>query len=63
MRRDLTRLLCNHAIDTTWVKKDEPEIYVHECYTVDQYIKSYNPSILPIVSFFQWPMTSIEPPI
>ncbi|XP_060180806.1 uncharacterized protein LOC132610505 [Lycium barbarum] len=38
-------------------------MYVHECYTVEQYMKSYNPSILPIVSFEQWPKTGIEPPL
>ncbi|KAK6802887.1 hypothetical protein RDI58_000671 [Solanum bulbocastanum] len=52
---------CNNAIVAIWVKKGEPEMYVHECYTVEQYMKSYNPSILPIVSFDQWPKIGIEP--
>jgi len=34
-RWDLTGIPCNHAIAAIWIKKDEPEIYVHECYTVD----------------------------
>lgn len=38
-------------------------MYVHECYTVEQHMKSYNPSILPIVSFDQWPTIGIEPPL
>ncbi|XP_059301367.1 uncharacterized protein LOC132053379 [Lycium ferocissimum] len=62
-RWDLTGIPCNHAIVAIWVKKDEPEMYVHECYTVEQYMKSYNPSILPIVSFEQWPKTGIESPL
>ncbi|KAK6802828.1 hypothetical protein RDI58_000611 [Solanum bulbocastanum] len=32
-RWDLTGIPCNHAIAAIWVKKDEPEIYVHKCYT------------------------------
>ncbi|KAH0781000.1 hypothetical protein KY290_000598 [Solanum tuberosum] len=48
---------------TIWVEKDEPEMYVHECYAVEHYMKSYNPSILPIVSFDQWPKIGIEPPL
>ncbi|XP_060167418.1 uncharacterized protein LOC132598512 isoform X2 [Lycium barbarum] len=61
-RWDLTGIPCNQPIAAIWVKKDEPEMYVHECYTVEKYMKSYNPSILPIVSFEQWPKTGIEPP-
>lgn len=49
-RWDLTGIPCKHAIATIWVKKDELEKYVHECYTVEQYRKSYYPSILPINS-------------
>ncbi|KAH0709177.1 hypothetical protein KY284_010604 [Solanum tuberosum] len=46
-----------------WVKKDEPEKYVHECYTVEQYMESYYPSILPINSSEQWSKTGVEPPL
>ncbi|KAF3671823.1 hypothetical protein FXO38_06406 [Capsicum annuum] len=60
-RWELTRIPCNYAIAAIWVKKDEPKMYVHECYTVKQYLKSYNPSILPIFSIDQWP--KIEPPL
>ncbi|KAM3218093.1 hypothetical protein P3L10_022622 [Capsicum annuum] len=62
-RWELTGIPCNHAIAAIWAKKDEPEMYVHECYTVKQYLKSYNPSILPIVSIDQWPKMGIEPPL
>ncbi|KAH0672901.1 hypothetical protein KY290_025184 [Solanum tuberosum] len=34
-RWDLTGIPCSHAIAAIWVKKDEPDIYVHECYTVE----------------------------
>lgn len=60
---ELTGIPCSHAIASIWVKNDEPEIYVHECYTVDQYMKSYNPPIFPILSFDQWPMIGIKPPL
>ncbi|KAH0669912.1 hypothetical protein KY285_024055 [Solanum tuberosum] len=62
-RWDLTGIPCSHAIAAIWIKKDEPDIYVHECYTVEQYMKSYSPSILPIASTEQWPKTGIEPPL
>ncbi|XP_055807040.1 uncharacterized protein LOC129875840 [Solanum dulcamara] len=62
-RWELTGIPCSHAIAAIWVKKDEPKMYVHKCYTVEQYMKSYNPSILPIVSSDQWPKTGIEPPL
>ncbi|XP_059306351.1 uncharacterized protein LOC132057764 [Lycium ferocissimum] len=62
-RWNLTGIPCNHAIAAIWVKKDEPEMYVHECYTVEKYMKSYSPSILPIVSSEQWPQIVIEPPL
>lgn len=49
-RWELTGFFCNHVIAAIWVKKDEPKMHVHECYIVEQYMKSYNPSILLIVS-------------
>ncbi|KAH0644780.1 hypothetical protein KY284_032664 [Solanum tuberosum] len=44
-RWDLTGIPCNYAIAAIWVKKDEPEIYVHECYTVDhEELQSIHPA-------------------
>ncbi|OIT06972.1 hypothetical protein A4A49_61507, partial [Nicotiana attenuata] len=60
-RWELTGIPCHHAIAAIWVKKDEPEMYVHECYTTEQYMKSYGPSILPINSSAQWPKTGVDP--
>ncbi|XP_055835154.1 uncharacterized protein LOC129903629 [Solanum dulcamara] len=62
-RWELTGIPCSHVVAAIWVKKDEPEMYVHKCYIVEQYMKSYNPSILPIVSSDQWPKAGIEPPL
>ena len=60
---DLTWIPCNHVIATIWVKKDELEKYVHECYTVGQYMKSYYPYILPINISEQWSKNVVEPPL
>nr|AAP45178.2 Zinc knuckle family protein [Solanum bulbocastanum] len=55
--------LMERTCSSIWIKKDEPEKYVHECYTVEQYMKSYYPSILPINSSKQWSKTGVEPPL
>ncbi|KAF3632680.1 putative rhamnogalacturonate lyase B-like [Capsicum annuum] len=62
-RWKLTGIPYSHAIVAMWVKKNEPEMYVHECYTVKQYLKSYDLSILPIVNIDQWPKTGIKLPL
>ncbi|KAM3355690.1 hypothetical protein P3S68_022403 [Capsicum galapagoense] len=60
-RWELIGIPYNHVIAAIWIKKDEPEMYVHEYYAVKQYLKSYNPLIFPIVSIDQWTKTGIEP--
>ncbi|XP_009771325.2 uncharacterized protein [Nicotiana sylvestris] len=60
-RWELTGIPCHHAIATIWVKKDEPEMYVPECYTTELYMKSYGPSILPINSSEECPKIGVEP--
>ncbi|KAH0639646.1 hypothetical protein KY285_036232 [Solanum tuberosum] len=49
-RWELTGIPCHHAIAAIWVEKDEPEMYVHECYTTEQYMKSYEHSILQLTA-------------
>lgn len=62
-RWELTVIPCHHAIAAIWVKRDEPEKYVQECYTTEQYMKRYDHSILPINSFEEWPKTRVEQPL
>lgn len=62
-RWGLTVIPCHHAIAAIWIKRDEPEMYVHKCCIVEQYMKSYESSILPVNCSEQWPMTGLEPPL
>ncbi|XP_019189018.1 PREDICTED: uncharacterized protein LOC109183393 [Ipomoea nil] len=51
-------------IDLTIRKKgDIPEDYVHQCYTVEQYMRAYGPAILPIRAPELWHKTILPPPI
>nr|GMD99031.1 Zinc knuckle family protein [Ipomoea batatas] len=47
-RWDLTGIPCSHAIAAIRKKGDLPELYVHQCYSVEQYLRAYGPAILPI---------------
>lgn len=57
---DLNGIPCKHAI---WCKKDDPERYVHRCYSVDTYKKAYEKSIMPINGSDLWPQCSLQPPL
>nr|GMD54472.1 uncharacterized protein LOC109150412 [Ipomoea batatas] len=47
-RWDLSGIPCTHAIAAIRKKGDLPEHHVHDCYTVEHYLRSYGPAILPI---------------
>nr|GMD45675.1 uncharacterized protein LOC109183393 [Ipomoea batatas] len=44
-------------------KGDLPELYVHHCYFVEQYLRAYGPAILPIRAEELWHKTYLPPPL
>nr|GMD98144.1 uncharacterized protein LOC109150412 [Ipomoea batatas] len=44
-------------------KGDLPELYVHQCYSVEQYLRAYGPAILPIRAEELWHKTELPPPL
>ncbi|XP_031108205.1 uncharacterized protein LOC116012700 [Ipomoea triloba] len=62
-RWDLTGIPCSHAIAAIRKKGDLPELYVHQCYSVEQYLRAYGPAILPIRAEELWHKTELPSPL
>ena len=58
---DLTGIPCQHAISAILFDGSVPEDYVHPYYTIETYMKAYEPIIYPVASMEQWRRTSIDP--
>nr|GMD47211.1 uncharacterized protein LOC109150412 [Ipomoea batatas] len=54
---------CSHAIAAIRKKGALPELYVHHCYSVEQYLRAYGPAILPIRAEELWHKTDLPPPL
>nr|GLL49535.1 uncharacterized protein LOC109174707 [Ipomoea trifida] len=62
-RWDLTGIPCSHSIAAIRRKGCIPEEYVNNCYTVESYLRSYEPAILPVTSSELWHKTGLPPPL
>ncbi|XP_019196329.1 PREDICTED: uncharacterized protein LOC109190314 [Ipomoea nil] len=62
-RWDLNGIPCSHAIAAIRTKREVPEDYVHHCYTVEAYMRSYKPAIMPIHPSDLWTKTGQKPPL
>ncbi|XP_019184504.1 PREDICTED: uncharacterized protein LOC109179472 [Ipomoea nil] len=62
-RWDLNGIPCSHAIAAIRTKGEVPEDYVHHCYTVEAYMRSYKPAIMPIHPSDLWTKTGQKPPL
>nr|GMD47453.1 uncharacterized protein LOC109172155 [Ipomoea batatas] len=62
-RWDLTGIPCSHAIAAIRKKGVLPELYIHHCYSVEQYLRAYGPAILPIRAEELWHKTDLPPPL
>nr|GMC86565.1 uncharacterized protein LOC109168401 [Ipomoea batatas] len=60
---DLTGIPCSHAVAAIRKQRGSAEDYVHQCYTVDTYLKAYEPAILPIQSAYLWEKVDLPAPI
>ena len=58
---DLTSIPCQHAISAILFDGSVPEDYVHPYYTIETYMKAYEPIIYPVASMEQWRRASINP--
>nr|GMC90758.1 uncharacterized protein LOC109168401 [Ipomoea batatas] len=58
---DLTGIPCSHAVAAIRKQRQSPEDYVHQCYTVDSYLRAYEHAILPIQSSDLWPKYKAQP--
>ena len=45
---DLTGIPCAHAISALWIAMKDPMQYIDDCYSVETYLKCYDPCILPV---------------
>lgn len=61
---DLTGIPCNPAIVCANFLHQNSELYMHECYHKDTYMKAYDFSIPPCVGERHWPMVDfpLDPP-
>nr|GMC52824.1 probable receptor-like protein kinase At5g47070 [Ipomoea batatas] len=62
-RWDLTGIPCVHAISAIFENGQDPIEYTNWFYSVEAYLKSYEPAILPISSSDQWRKTGAPPPL
>nr|GMC89292.1 uncharacterized protein LOC109174707 [Ipomoea batatas] len=62
-RLDLTGIPCSHAIAAIRKQRESPEDYVHNCYTVEAYLRAYEPAIQPILSSVLWPKSNLPDPL
>ncbi|XP_031105233.1 uncharacterized protein LOC116010107 [Ipomoea triloba] len=62
-RWDLTGISCSHAIAAIRKKGDLPEVYVHHCYSVEQYLRAYGLAIMPIRAEELWHKIDFPPPL
>nr|GLL37918.1 uncharacterized protein LOC109193258 [Ipomoea trifida] len=60
---DLTGIPCSHAVAAIRKQRQSPEDYVHQCYSVDSYLRAYEPAILPIQSSDLWPKVDLPAPL
>nr|GMC68828.1 uncharacterized protein LOC109154411 [Ipomoea batatas] len=60
---DLTGIPCSHAVAAIRKQSESPEDYVHQCYTVDSYLRAYEPAILPIQSSELWHKVDLPAPL
>lgn len=56
-----TGIPCSHSIAAIRRKGCIPEEYVNNCYTVESYLRSYEPAILPVTSSELWHKTGLPP--
>ncbi|KAL0379239.1 UNVERIFIED_CONTAM: hypothetical protein Sradi_3229400 [Sesamum radiatum] len=60
---DLTGIPCKHAISAICNKKDDPEDYVTDCYSVQTYKRVYASAIMPIGGDNMWTESCFIPPL
>lgn len=60
---DLSGIPCKHACSAIWCRNEEPESYVHSCYSVETYLKVYEPPILGFNGPELWPKSALDPPL
>ncbi|XP_022848165.1 uncharacterized protein LOC111370605 [Olea europaea var. sylvestris] len=62
---ELTGIPCMHAVAVIRDCRNDPEDYVHNCYTIESYMRCYNSIMHPINGMHLWPqldMLDITPP-
>ncbi|KAG8374214.1 hypothetical protein BUALT_Bualt11G0107800 [Buddleja alternifolia] len=62
-RWELTGIPCRHAISAIWCRNENPEMYVHKYYNVEEYKKCYEKPIMPINGPDLWPKCQLVPPL
>ncbi|KAL0350106.1 UNVERIFIED_CONTAM: hypothetical protein Sradi_4159800 [Sesamum radiatum] len=60
---DLTGIPCKHALCAILCDNGNPEEYVHDCYTVDTFLKVYEHSIKLMNGLELWEKTGYIPPL
>lgn len=62
---DLSGIPCKNAVVAIWVNREQPEQYVHPCYSREVYLDTYQFVIHPVPSYHEWVNSSllqIHPP-
>ncbi|KAL3500630.1 hypothetical protein ACH5RR_039723 [Cinchona calisaya] len=60
---DLTGIPCPHAISVIWMVLKDPVDFVDDCYSVENYFKCYEPTILPVNGEIDWPKSDCVAPL
>ncbi|XP_057811787.1 uncharacterized protein LOC131026026 [Salvia miltiorrhiza] len=62
---DITGIPCVHALSAINFMKEDSDAYVHECYSIDKYLRAYNYGMEPINGEKMWPKAvglPVKPP-
>ncbi|KAL3528389.1 hypothetical protein ACH5RR_007711 [Cinchona calisaya] len=60
---DLTGIPCPHAISAIWMALKDPVDFVDDCYSMEKYLKCYEPTILPVNGEIDWPKSDCIAPL
>ncbi|XP_057811790.1 uncharacterized protein LOC131026029 [Salvia miltiorrhiza] len=63
---DITGICCAHVMSAIHFMKEDPTVYVHECYSFDKYLKAYGYGLELINGEKMWPKgvgNSVQPSV
>ncbi|KAF7835650.1 Glycoside hydrolase, family 47 [Senna tora] len=58
---NITGIPCKHAVAAIQMNREQPEKYIHDCYSKETYIRTYSEIIKPMPGEVEWMETNLPP--